>query len=96
MSDLPHNSPDFSGSGPVEYRPADEGGPGPGILAQHEAHLLSIPGVTSVGAGISPDGGPALSIGVTDGSVAKDLPERINGLPVVVVVTGQIDAQGGR
>ena len=95
MSDHP-DSPDFSGSGPVEYRPADAGGPDAGIVARHETRLMSIPGVTSVGLGRSPDGTPALTVGVTDGGVARDLPERIEGLAVVVVVTGPVDAQKDR
>lgn len=97
MSDIPDNGPDFSGSGPVEYRPAETAqGPTGETFARHEARLLAMPGVTSVGHATGPDGSVALTIGVTDAAVAKDLPEQIEGLAVVVVVTGQIDAQDPR
>lgn len=94
MSDAEHPGTDFSGSGPVEFRP-DEGAP-PTALGQvpasEEARLLSIPGVTSVGLGLGPAGGDAIVIGVVDPGVAARLPSEIAGLPVVVEVTGEVNA----
>lgn len=94
MSDAEHPGTDFSGSGPVEYRPT-EGAPPTAlgqVLASEEARLLSIPGVTSVGLGHGPAGGDAIVIGVMDPGVAARLPSEIAGLPVVVEVTGEVNA----
>jgi hypothetical protein len=88
------DGPDFSGSGPVEYRPAQMAphSPGQQVLSREEAKLLALPGVTSVGIGLGPGGGETLTIGVTDAGAALQLPREIGGLPVTVVVTGQVDA----
>lgn len=94
MSDIENTGPDFTGSGPVEYRPA-EAAPR-GALARlrsgEEARLLAIPGVTSVGIGFGPAGGEALAVGVVDAGVAARLPREINGVPLVITVTGPVDA----
>lgn len=94
MSDVPHPPPDFSGSGPVEYRPAPARTRGavPALLARHEAQLMAIQGVTSVGLGLGPAGGEAIVVGVVDAGVAARLPKEIGRLPVVVNVTGAVDA----
>lgn len=86
---------DFSGSGPVEYRPAEvapQGTPQQ-LLASHEGRLLDIPGVTSVGVGYGPAGGEAIVVGVVDAGVTASLPAHIGGVPIVVTVTGVVDAQ---
>ncbi len=86
--------PDFSGSGPVEYAPAEalpQGTLG-ALLASEEARLLAVPGVTSVGIGHGPAGGEALVVGVVDAGVAAQLPREIKGVPVIVTVTGEVDA----
>lgn len=94
MSDVHNPQPDFSGSGPVEYSPTPEKSRGALelLLAREEAQLLAIQGVTSVGIGIGPAGGEALAVGVTDTGVASRLPSDIGGVPVVVTVTGPVDA----
>jgi hypothetical protein len=94
MSDGEHRGADFSGSGPVEYRPTESApgrAPGP-VPASDEAKLLAIPGVTSVGLGHDPAGGEALVVGVVDAGVAARLPSEVAGLPVVVEVTGEVHA----
>ena len=94
MCDSPKPRPDFSGSGPVEYDTADAA-PRRALdqlLANEEARLLAIPGVTSVGIGLGPAGGEALAVGVVDAGVAARLPTEIDGVPVVVTVTGEVDA----
>jgi hypothetical protein len=94
MSDIQNPAADFSGSGPVEYRPAEAaiGSALERLLASEEARLLAIPGVTSVGIGIGPAGGEALVVGVVDAGVAARLPREFNGVPLVVTVTGPVDA----
>jgi hypothetical protein len=42
--------------------------------------------------GIGPAGGEAVVIGVLDAGVAAQLPSEIGGLPVVVNVTGEVNA----
>jgi hypothetical protein len=89
---------DFSGSGPVEYRPADIGSAGAlhDLLAAREAELLAIRGVVSVGVGFDPAGGQALLVGVVDAGVAARLPVEMDGVPVLVSVTGEVDASRSR
>lgn len=97
MSDIQNPGPDFSASGPVEYRPV-EVAPGAGLeglRTREEARLLAIPGVTFVGIGHGPAGGQALAVGVVDASVAALLPRDIDGVPLLVTITGPVDAQGG-
>ncbi len=94
MSDIDHAGPDFSGSGPVEFRPAEAAphGQAAQVLAQEEARLLAIPGVISVGIGFGPPGQQALLVGVVDAGVAAHIPPEIGGVPVVVSITGPVDA----
>lgn len=94
MCDIENPGTDFSGSGPVEYRPAVVVPQGAleRLLAREGARLLAIPGVISVGIGLGPAGGEALWVGVVDVGVAARLPLEIEGVPVVVKVTGEVDA----
>jgi len=94
MSDTQNRRPNFSGSGPVEYNPAEAAPHGAleRLLASEQERLLAVPGVTSVGIGLGPAGGEALAVGVVDAGVAARLPREIRGVPVVVTVTGPVDA----
>lgn len=94
MRDVQNPPPDFSGSGAVEYSPsqATPCGALELLLARQEAQLLSIQGVTSISIGLGPAGGEALVVGVVDAGVAARLPSEIDGVPVVVNVTGPVDA----
>lgn len=94
MSDVQNPQPDFSGSGAVEYSPtrAQSHGELEALLARQEEQLMAIQGVTSVGIGLGPVGGEALVVGVVDAAVAERLPSDIEGVPVMVKVTGAVDA----
>jgi hypothetical protein len=94
MGDIEDPGPNFSSSGPVEYRPAEavHSGVLEKLLASEEARLLAVPGVTSVGICLGSPGGEALAVGVVDAGVAASLPREINGVAVVVTVTGPVDA----
>jgi hypothetical protein len=96
MNDGEQAGPDFSGSGPVEYRPAESAPPVTGgpVPASEEAKLLAIPGVTSVGLGRDAAGGEAVVVGVVDAGVAARVPREIWGVPVVIEVTGEVTALG--
>lgn len=94
MTDEPISTPDFSGSGPVEYRPAPvvHASSAARVLAREEARLLAIEGVTSVGIGLGPPEREALVVGVVDAGVAVRLPQEIDGVPLLVEVTGTVHA----
>lgn len=94
MSDTDGQGPDFSGSGPVEYRPSTSAPRGnvEAALAREEARLLAIPGVVAVGRGSGPIGREILTVSVTDAGVAALVPREIDGIPIVITVTGPIDA----
>lgn len=94
MNDTQNAGPDFSGAGPVEYNPAEArtGGTLEQLLASEEARLLAIPGVVSVGIGTGRPGEQALTVGVLDAGVTALLPREIKGVPLVVTVTGPVDA----
>lgn len=66
------------------------------MLAREEAGLLAIEGVTSVGIGHGPPGSETLVVGVVDASVGARLPKAIGDLPLVVRVTGPVDALSRR
>lgn len=94
MSEQLHRTPDFSGSGPVEYTPAPVAPAGrlAQVLAREQASLLAIEGVLSVGIGLGSPGAEALVIGVVDAAVAARLPQQIDGVPVMLKVSGPVDA----
>ncbi|HEX8404345.1 MAG TPA: hypothetical protein VF670_06980 [Duganella sp.] len=98
MSEEFHPPPDFSGAGPVEYNPAPVAPASEvaRLLAREEARLLAIQGVTSVGIGLGPPGREALVVGVVDAGVAARLPPQIDGVPLVVKVTGTVEALAKR
>lgn len=95
MSEEGKPGPDYSGSGAVEYNPASAEARSPieALLASEEPRLLSIPGVVSVGVAAGGAGGQVLLVGVTDAEVAARLPREIQGVPLIISVTGEIDAQ---
>jgi hypothetical protein len=95
MNDEAKPQPDFSGSGPVDYNPADHAMPQnrPSAFAEAERSLMSMPGVVSVGLTSDGPGRQALAVGVTDAAVAAQLPSHIGGMRLVLSVTGEIDAQ---
>ncbi|MNV32975.1 hypothetical protein D3C71_1243280 [compost metagenome] len=98
MSDTQTPGPDFTGAGPVEYSPAEARASGTvgELLASEEARLLATPGVVSVGVSTGRPGEEALAVGVVDAGVAARLPREINGVPLVITVTGPVDAQRQR
>lgn len=94
MNDGEQAGTDFSGSGPVEFRPTEPAPPAAlgSVPESEEARLLAIPGVTSVGLGRDAAGGEAVVVGVVDAGVAPRLPREIGGVPVRIEVTGEVTA----
>ncbi len=65
------------------------------VKKRHEAHLLKMPGVVSVGVGLNRSGQPAIIIGM-DGLNAESegrLPSTLEGYPVEARVVGPLKAQ---
>jgi hypothetical protein len=65
------------------------------VKKQHEARLLALPGVVSVGIGLDKTGQPAIIIGL-DGShpdIEAQLPAALEGYPVTVKIVGPIKSQ---
>lgn len=95
MSEQEKPGPDFSGSGPVEFHQAtpQQRSPIDALLASEEPQLMAIPGVVSVGIATGGPGSHAIEVGVTDAGVAEHLPKEVHGIPVIISVIGEVDAQ---
>ena len=66
-------------------------------LAVHRRHameLIAIPGVVGSGVGLNADCQPVITIFIKEAGVAG-LPDKLEGIPVEVKVTGEIVAQPG-
>ena len=64
------------------------------VLMQHRHALLGQPSVTGVAVGKkSPTGDDAIVIYLLDNSYRAGLPKALDGIPVVMQVTGPIEAQ---
>jgi len=62
---------------------------------KHQAELMALPGVVSIGIGLSPEGKETIIIGL-DGkhpATAEKLPKKLEGYKVVSQTTGTIKAQ---
>jgi hypothetical protein len=65
------------------------------VKRTYEAELLSLPDVVSVGIGQDPAGNQVIAVGLAgDNPKTKALvPERLEGYPVIVKITGLIKSQ---
>ena len=65
------------------------------VKTQHEARLLQLPGVVSVGVGQDENGNSAIIVGLErpEPETESQLPSRLEGYPVVIRIIGQIKAQ---
>ena len=63
--------------------------------AQHEAELMAMPGVVSVGIGMNDDGNEVIVVGIDrdQPSIRAQVPQSVEGYPVRVEVVGNIKAQ---
>ncbi|MDQ3332873.1 MAG: hypothetical protein M3552_19855 [Planctomycetota bacterium] len=89
------DSPSSDG-GAVFYEPAPDrvSSRVSSTLRKHEARLLEIDGVRSVGECQGTLGDDAIEIGVTDAGAAKRVPRTIDGISVVTRIIGEVDAYG--
>jgi len=79
--------------GPAEDAQVDDPAAGGGSLPPAVAELLNIAGVQGVALGRNAVGEDAVVVYVLDETTRTRLPERVDGLAVMVVVTGVIEAQ---
>lgn len=65
------------------------------VKARHEARLLALPGVVSIGIGRTEDGTSAIIVGLDAPrpNLELQIPQSLEDYPVVVQVVGQIKAQ---
>ena len=65
------------------------------VKTRHETELLALPGVVSIGIGQDKEGHPAIIVGLdrTRPETEAQLPERLEGYPVLVQLVGRIKAQ---
>ncbi|MDZ4167597.1 MAG: hypothetical protein U1E08_07880 [Coriobacteriia bacterium] len=65
------------------------------VMSQHAERLMRMKGVMSVGVGTTDDGEPAIVVGLDDPRAASvaDIPESIDGVPVVHHRIGRSDVQ---
>ena len=65
------------------------------VKARHEARLLALPGVVSVGIGRAKDGTSAIIVGLDTPhpAIQPQIPQSLEDYPVVVQVVGPIKAQ---
>lgn len=84
----------------MAYAPTGEASPAPSAAEhtcrRHAAALMAIDGVTGVATGYSPTGDEAIIVYLREQAVATKVPRLLDGIPVVVEVTGEIDAQATR
>jgi hypothetical protein len=64
------------------------------VKARHEEHLLSMPGVVSVGIGMSPEGKPEIVVGMDRErpETAMQIPGELEGFRTRVEIAGAIRA----
>ncbi len=62
------------------------------VLERRGGELLGVGGVAGYGVGRTPDGREAIVVYLTDTAARAALPESLDGLPVLAVVTGPVQA----
>ena len=65
------------------------------VKAKHEARLMALPGVVSVGIGRAEDGSSAIIVGLdaANPNIETQIPQSLEDYPVVVQVIGTIKPQ---
>jgi hypothetical protein len=78
----------------VEVSPSPPSPPSIGdVKRRHEAELLALPGVVSVGIGEDASGSPVLVVGVRSAEASPRLPRELEGYPVTERVVGRVRAR---
>jgi len=79
----------FSGDNPMPIPSIQD------VKKKHEAKLMSLPGVVSVGIGLEPGGRPAVIVGLDKSrpEVQAQIPSQLEGHPLIIQILGPIKAQ---
>jgi hypothetical protein len=79
----------FSGDNPMTNPSIQD------VKKKHEAKLMSLPGVVSVGIGLDPGGRLAVIVGLDKSrpEVQAQIPSQLEGHPLIVQILGPIKAQ---
>jgi len=83
-----------TGGGDMPFEPGDDlpVSEVASVLRRHEARLMAIPGVKSVGEGRGPLGEPAIEVGIAHPGVAQAVPPTLDGVELVTRVVGEVEA----
>ena len=76
----------------MPYNPNVVSSPSEQVRQKRQASLMAIDGVEGVGTGQDAVGNEAVVVYVRDQEAARRVPRKVDGLNVVVQVTGQIEA----
>jgi len=84
--------------GRTSQEPSASGGDVSAVMARNAESLMRMKGVMSVGVGQTADGEPAIVVGIDDPRAAsvEDIPDAIDGVPVVHHTIGRPEARGPR
>jgi len=65
------------------------------VKKKHEARLMSLPGVVSVGIGRDPQGNPAVIVGLDSprSETQARIPAQLDGYPLLIQIVGPLKAQ---
>jgi len=65
------------------------------VKKKHEARLMSLPGVVSVGIGRDPQGNPAVIVGMDSprAETQARIPPQLDGYPLLIQIVGPLKAQ---
>jgi len=65
------------------------------VKKKHEARLMSLPGVVSVGIGRDPQGNPAVIVGLDSPrpETQARIPPQLDGYPLLIRIVGPLKAQ---
>jgi hypothetical protein len=65
------------------------------VKKKHEARLMSLPGVVSVGIGRDPQGNPAVIVGMDSprAETQAQIPTQLDGYPLLIQIVGPLKAQ---
>jgi hypothetical protein len=76
----------------MPYYPKSEVSPADTVIRNQQARLMAIEGVEGVGIGQDAIGNEGIVVYVRDAEAAKRIPRTLDGVNVIVQVTGPIDA----
>ncbi|TMR07148.1 hypothetical protein ETD83_01635 [Actinomadura soli] len=88
----PQGSPPATAAVPFDPPPSAPASPVDDAISRHRARILAIDGVTALDHARREDGTDVIRVHVTSEPAARNVPEELDGHPVVTVVTGTYEA----